>query len=172
MLRFVPSAPNPPSSFPRLAHAIDAPQLAHTCRLLVEFVIYPANGSLEPSFALAAEAGSAPGIEFWRNADPAAPRTAWTPDRCYRVRVLMDVVDGKPREARVERSLWNGPEGWVHDADYRTPVPQVDWTTPPKFVIFGYPTVTPQTPAGLYHIDSIQIEVISEQNTPAGSPGR
>ncbi|MCE9555734.1 MAG: FecR family protein [Planctomycetes bacterium] len=162
VLAFAPSDPNPRSEFPRVARPIEAPQLAHTCRVLMEFVIFP-SGNIEPSFAFAAEAGIAPGIEFWRNADPVAPATAWKANLVYRVRVLMDVAEGKLRGARVERSQWSGSAGWVRDADFRTPVPQVDWTTPPKFVIFGYPTVTPQTPATPYNIDNIRIEVIAEK---------
>ncbi|MCE9552161.1 MAG: FecR family protein [Planctomycetes bacterium] len=162
LLVFAPSEPNPRSEFPRVARPIEAPQLAHTCRVLMEFVIFPA-GNIEPSFAFAAEAGIAPGIEFWRNADPAAPSISWKPNLVYRVRVLMDVAEGKLRGARVERSQWSGSAGWVRDADFRTPVPTVDWTTPPKFVIFGYPTVTPQTPATPYNIDNIRIEVMAEK---------
>ncbi|MCE9554021.1 MAG: FecR family protein [Planctomycetes bacterium] len=164
MLRFVPSAPNPPSTFPRLARAIEAPQLAGTCQVLLEFVITTAHPFLEPSLAFTAEADStSPGIEFWRNADPAAPRTAWPVSLFYRVRVLIDVVHGIPREARVERSTWRGAKGWIRDTDYRTPVPKVDWSTPPRFVVFGYPMVSPQTPPGIFSIDNIRIEVISEK---------
>jgi len=163
LLVFAPSNPNPRSEFPRVARPIEAPQLAHTCRVLMEFVIFPSGNVFEPSFALAGEAGLAPGIEFWRNADPAAPAIAWKANLVYRVRVLMDVAEGKLRGARVERSQWSGSAGWVRDADFRTPVPAVDWTTPPKFVIFGYPTVTPQTPATPYNIDNIRIEVIAEK---------
>ncbi|MCE9528758.1 MAG: FecR family protein [Planctomycetales bacterium] len=163
VLRFVPSAPNPPDTFPRIAHPIDTPQLAGTCKVLVECNVFPTQDAIEPSFALGADTGDAPGIAFWRNADLAAPRPEWRPWRCYRIRVLMDVVDGKLREARVERSQWSGDKGWVRDADFKTPVPQVDWTTPPRFVIFGYPVVTPQTSAGAYHIDNIRLEVISDK---------
>ena len=163
VLTFTPSERNPRSTFPRVARPIKAPQLAHTCQVLVEFVIFPSQDSIEPSFALAAEAGVAQGIEFWRNADAAAPRIPWKPNLVYRVRVLMDVAKGRLGDARVERSQWNGSAGWVRDADFRSPVPTVDWTTPPKFLIFGYPTVTPQTPATPFHVDNIRIEVISEK---------
>ncbi len=163
VLRIAPSNPNGPKTFPRLAHPIDAPQLAHTCQVLVEFAVAPAQETLESSLAFAAEPGPAPGIEFWRNADPAGPRLTWQPPRWYRVRILLDVADGKLRAARVNRSAWRGNEGWIRDADYQTPVPKLDWTTPPKFVIFGYPVTTPKTPAGIFNIDNIRIEVIAEK---------
>ncbi|MCE9552420.1 MAG: FecR family protein, partial [Planctomycetes bacterium] len=168
LLVFAPSADNPRSEFPRIVRPIDAFPSADSCQMLVEFVIFPSlaeiePAEIEPSFSFAAEAGIAPGIEYWRNADAAAPRIPWKKNLVYRVRVLMDVANGKLRDARVERSQWSGSAGWIRDADFRTPVPTVDWTTPPKYVIFGYPTVTPQTPATPYNIDNIRIEVIAER---------
>ena len=161
-LRINPSAPNPPHTFPRVIHAIDAPQFSATCQALVEFVLTPAHATLEPSLAFSTEAVPVSGIEFWRSTGPTAGRIEWEIGRCYRVRMLLSVVNGTLREARVERFAWRSNEGWVRDADYQTPVPKINWTTPPKVVIFGYPVVTPQTPPGIYSIDNIRIEVIAE----------
>ena len=152
---------NPRDTYPLLAREIDGRELAGNCQLLVEFDFGP--GQSQPSLAFANEVGHAAGLEFWRNADAATPAIEWAWLRYYHVRILIGVKAGIPSEARVERSVWQGAEGWVRDGDYRTAVPKFDWTKPPKFVIFGYPAVTPATPGAVFRLDNIRIEVISEK---------
>ncbi|MCE9557021.1 MAG: hypothetical protein K8T91_27050 [Planctomycetes bacterium] len=157
------AAQNPKDTYPLLAHPIDGRQLTGTCQVLFELELMPVTPDVQPSFALAADAEHAPGLELWRNADAAAPPIPWSRGQCYRVRVLLGVVDGTPREARVERSAWRGAEGWVRDASYATPVPPLNWKTPPRYAIVGFPTVSPATPASIFRIDNVRVEVITEK---------
>ncbi|MCE9555718.1 MAG: hypothetical protein K8T91_20410, partial [Planctomycetes bacterium] len=157
------AAQNPKDTYPLLAREIDGRPLTGTCQVLIELEIQPVTTGVQPSFALAADAGHAPGIELWRNADVAAPAIQWSRGQCYRLRVLLGVVDGTPREARVERSAWRGAEGWVRDASYATPVPPLDWKTPPRYAIVGFPMVSPATPASIFWIDNVRVEMITDK---------
>jgi len=157
------AAQNPKDTYPLLAHPIDGRQLTGTCQVLFELELMPVTTDVQPSVALAADVGHAPGIELWRNADAAAPAISWSRLQGYRLRVLIGVVDGTPREARIERSAWRGAEGWVRDASYNTPVPPLNWKTPPRYAIVGFPTVSAATPASIFRIDNVRVEVIAEK---------
>ncbi|MCE9547968.1 MAG: FecR family protein [Planctomycetia bacterium] len=157
------SAQNPKETFPLLAREIDGRQLGGTCQVLIEFDLMPSGQSVQPSLALATEVGHTAGIELWHDADPALPPVEWTWNQPYRVRVLMDVVNGTVRAARVQRSQWRGQDGWVSDRTFHPPIPKLDWTTPPRYAIFGFAVVTAATPATHFWLDNIRIEVISEK---------
>jgi len=152
---------NPRDTFPLLAREIDGKQLAKNCQVLVEFDYMPLGPAPQFSVALASEAGHTPGIELWRDVDAtknvACPGYQW-----YRVRMLLDVADGVVREARAERWHWLSSQGWVRDLTYQPPTPKLDWSTPPRYAMFGFPVVSPATPAGNFWLDNVRIEVISE----------
>jgi len=156
------SAPNPPDTFPLLAREIDGRLLAQNCQVLLEFDVFLHGVWFQHSLALATEIGHTSGIEFWRDTD-AAKKVDVAGLNWYRLRVLLDVANGAPRDVRVERSLWRGPDGWVRDLSFQPPLPKLDWSTPPRYVIFGYPVVTSSTPAGVLWIDNVRMEVITEK---------
>ena len=157
------SAQNPKETFPLLAREIDGRQLGGTCQVLIEFDLMPSGQSVQPSLALASDVGHTAGIELWHDADPAVAPVDWTWNQPYRVRVLLEVENGTVRAARVQRSQWRGQVGWVSDRTFHPPIPKLDWTTPPRYAIFGYPVVTAATPATHFWLDNIRIEVISEK---------
>ena len=157
------SAQNPKETFPLLAREIDGRQLSGTCQVLIEFDLMPSGASVQPSLALTTEVGHTAGVELWHDADPEVAPVDWTWNQPYRVRVLLDVVKGTVRAARVQRSQWRGQEGWVSDRTFHPPIPKLDWTTPPRYAIFGYPVVTAATPANQFWLDNIRMEVISEK---------
>ncbi|MCE9547981.1 MAG: FecR family protein [Planctomycetia bacterium] len=170
------SAPNPPDTFPLLAREIDGRLLAQNCQVLLEFDVFLHGVGFQHSLALATEIGHTEGIELWRGIDAAkhgADAAKQSVDATktvdvagfnwYRLRVLLDVANGVPRDVRVDRSHWRGPDGWVRDLSFQPPLPKLDWSTPPRYVIFGYPVVSPSTPAGTLWIDNVRIEVISEK---------
>ncbi|MCE9557024.1 MAG: FecR family protein [Planctomycetes bacterium] len=156
------SAENPRDSFPLLAREIDGKQLAKNCQVLVEFDFMPLGSTgIQFSVALAAEVGHTSGVELWRDADE-TKKVACPPYQWYRQRVLLDVADGVVRDARAERLHWLSSQGWVREATFQPPTPKLDWSTPPRYAMFGFPVVSPMTPAGNFWLDNVRIEVISE----------
>ena len=156
------SAPNPPDTFPLLAREIDGRLLAQNCQVLLEFDVFLHGVGFQHSLALATDIGHTAGIELWRDTD-AAKKVDVAGMNWYRLRVLLDVANGAPRDVRVDRSHWRGQEGWVRDLSFQPPLAKLDWSTPPKYVIFGYPVVSPSTPAGTLWIDNVRMETISEK---------
>ncbi|MCE9547396.1 MAG: FecR family protein [Planctomycetia bacterium] len=150
----------PPNAPPLIGHEIDGRELAHRCEVLIEFDIMPESKGLMSSLAIASAVGPGAEIALWKDADPALPRVEWTPLQWYRVRLLLDVADGKLRDIRAQRSQWRGKEGWVRDLTFKPPVPKVDWTTPPRYIVFGFPVVG-SGGGGIQWLDNIRIEVIS-----------
>ncbi|MCE9547346.1 MAG: FecR family protein [Planctomycetia bacterium] len=151
---------NPKNTYPLLAREIDGKLLTKNCQVLVEFDYMPLGPGAQFSVALAAEAGHCGGIELWRDAGGKVidcPGYQW-----YRLRVLVDVAAGVAREVRAERSHWLGPQGWQRDLTFQPPTPQLDWSTPPRYAMFGFPVVSPTTPAGVFLLDNVRIEVIAK----------
>ncbi|MCE9553123.1 MAG: hypothetical protein K8T91_07060 [Planctomycetes bacterium] len=48
----------------------------------------------------------------------------------------------------------------VRDLALKPPVPKVDWTTPPRYIVFGFP-VQDSGGGGIQWLDNIRVEVIS-----------
>ncbi|MCE9552430.1 MAG: FecR family protein [Planctomycetes bacterium] len=173
---FGTSPQNSTDTYPVLSREIDGKLLAKKCQVLVEFDFFPRSDEPQLSLALATEVGHTAGIELWRSVDAAkqgvdaakqgvdaAKKVAFVAYRWYRMRVLLSVADGVVSEVRVDRSQWRGPEGWVRDLSYQPPTPKLDWSTPPRYAIFGFPVVSPATVGGVFWLDNIRIEVIAEK---------
>ena len=153
----------PKDTYPLLAREIDCREFARGCQVLVEFDLFAQTDPAEPSLAFAAEVGQAPGIALWQNSDATAQKIPWLAARWYRVRVLLDVIDGSLGEVRVERSNWAGADGWVRDSSYTPPVPKIEWKVPPRYVVFGFPVPPTAQSGGHYWLDNLRIEVIARE---------
>ena len=162
------SALNPRDTFPLLAREIDGKALAKNCQVLVEFDYMPLGGGPQFSVALAQDVGRTSGFELWRSVDAAkqgvdaAKKVDYPGYQWYRLRVLLDVADGVVRDARAERWHWLSSQGWVRELTFQPPAPKLDWSTPPRYAMFGFPVVSPSTPAGVFLLDNVRIEVIAE----------
>ena len=155
------ASPNRPETFPILAREIDGKLLARNGQVLIEFdILQNSTGPFEPSLALAAKVEHTAGIELGRDAE--GKTIEWLPYQCYRLRLLLDVMDGTVRGVRADRLNWRGPQGWVRDLTFE-PAAKCDWTTPPRYVIFGFPVVSGTTPGSIFWLDNVRIEVISEK---------
>ena len=166
---FGTSPQNSTDTYPVLGREIDGKLLAKQCQVLVEFDFFPRSDEPQLSLALATDVGHTAGIELWRSVDAAkqgvdaARKIDFVAYRWYRMRVLLNLADGVVGEVRVDRSQWRGPEGWVRDLSYQPPTPKVDWSTPPRYAIFGFPVVSPATVGGVFWLDNVRIEVIAEK---------
>ena len=166
---FGTSPQNSTDTYPVLGREIDGKLLTNKCQVLVEFDFFPRSEEPQLSLALATQLGHTVGIELWRGVDAAkqsvdaAKKVDFVSYRWYRMRVLLSVADGVVSEVRVDRSQWRGPEGWVRELSYQPPTPKLDWSTPPRYAIFGFPVVSPATVGGVFWLDNVRIEVIAEK---------
>ncbi|MCE9553594.1 MAG: FecR family protein [Planctomycetes bacterium] len=149
----------PPNDPPLLAHEIDGRELSERCQVLIQFDIMSESKDFSVSLAIASAVQSDEKIAFEKKANPSAALTEWPIFQWYRVRLLLDVAESKVHGIRAERLKPAGKEGWVHDRALHTPMPQLDWTTPPRYVVLGMPT-SGRGGGGIYWLDNVRMEVL------------
>ncbi|MCE9556307.1 MAG: FecR family protein, partial [Planctomycetes bacterium] len=149
----------PPNAPVWLGHEIDGRALSGRSQILVEFDILRDSESFHPVLAFGPTLESRVEIPFTKNANAAAAATSWVFGQWYRQRLLLDVIDGKLRKARVQRMKWEGKEGWKPDVAYSVPTAQAEWPATPRYIAFG----SPPDNKTFQWLDNIRLEVITEK---------